>query len=74
MKAEKGMSELKKNNPGPDYAHLLAEVKERVRSAQYEAWGKLKKSDTNVYPEQRRCSKWTEEPMAATPRNSGARQ
>jgi len=37
MKAEKGMSELKKNNPGPDYAHLLAEVKERVRSAQYTA-------------------------------------
>ncbi len=27
------------SNPGPgqDYAHLLAEVKERVRSAQYEA-------------------------------------
>ena len=31
------MSELKKNNPGPDYAQLLAEVKERVRSAQYAA-------------------------------------
>ncbi|TVR67009.1 MAG: DUF1016 family protein, partial [Candidatus Competibacteraceae bacterium] len=31
------MSELKPSNPGPDYAHLLAEVKERVRSAQYAA-------------------------------------
>ncbi|MFN2366839.1 MAG: DUF1016 N-terminal domain-containing protein, partial [Desulfurivibrionaceae bacterium] len=31
------MDELKKNNPGPDYAHLFAEVKERVRSAQYAA-------------------------------------
>lgn len=31
------MNELKKNNPSPDYAHLLAEVKERVRSAQYAA-------------------------------------
>ena len=31
------MNELKKSNPGPDYAHLLAEVKERVRSAQYAA-------------------------------------
>ncbi len=37
MKAEKGMSELSKNNPGPDYADLLAEVKERIRSAQYAA-------------------------------------
>ena len=31
------MSRLKENNPGPDYAHLLAEVKARVRSAQYAA-------------------------------------
>ncbi len=31
------MSELTKNNHGRDYAHLLAEVKERVRSAQYTA-------------------------------------
>jgi predicted nuclease of restriction endonuclease-like (RecB) superfamily len=31
------MSELNKNNPGPDYARLLTEVKERVRSAQYAA-------------------------------------
>lgn len=31
------MSELDKINPGADYAHLLAEVKERVRSAQYAA-------------------------------------
>jgi predicted nuclease of restriction endonuclease-like (RecB) superfamily len=31
------MSGLKSNKPGPDYAHLLAEVKERVRSAQYAA-------------------------------------
>ena len=31
------MNELNKNNPGTDYAHLLAEVKERVRSAQYAA-------------------------------------
>lgn len=31
------MSELDKNHPAPDYVHLLAEVKERVRSAQYAA-------------------------------------
>ncbi len=31
------MSELKKNHPGPDYTRLLAEVKDRVRSAQYAA-------------------------------------
>ena len=31
------MNELSKNNPGTDYAHLLAEVKKRVRSAQYAA-------------------------------------
>ena len=31
------MSELKKSPADPDYAHLLAEVKERVRSAQYAA-------------------------------------
>ncbi|GAB7079138.1 PDDEXK nuclease domain-containing protein [Megalodesulfovibrio paquesii] len=31
------MSELDTNHPVPDYAHLLAEVKERVRSAQYAA-------------------------------------
>ncbi|HPE73643.1 MAG TPA: DUF1016 N-terminal domain-containing protein, partial [Candidatus Competibacter sp.] len=31
------MSDLEKNNPSPDYAHLLSEVKERVRSAQYAA-------------------------------------
>lgn len=31
------MSGLKKNNPGPDYVLLLAEVKERVSSAQYAA-------------------------------------
>ena len=31
------MSGLKKNHPGSDYAHLLAEVKERVRTAQYAA-------------------------------------
>ncbi|WP_027191925.1 PDDEXK nuclease domain-containing protein [Fundidesulfovibrio putealis] len=31
------MSELDKNHPGPDYTHLLIEVKERVRSAQYAA-------------------------------------
>lgn len=31
------MSGLKTNHPGPDYVHLLAEVKERVRSAQYTA-------------------------------------
>jgi len=28
---------MEKTNPGPDYASFLAEVKERVRSAQYEA-------------------------------------
>jgi len=31
------LSDLEKNNPSPDYAHLLSEVKERVRSAQYAA-------------------------------------
>lgn len=31
------MSDMKSDNPGPDYVHLLAEVKERVRSAQYAA-------------------------------------
>ena len=31
------MNEMEKTNPGPDYASFLAEVKERVRSAQYEA-------------------------------------
>jgi hypothetical protein len=31
------MSDLKSGNPGPDYPRLLAEVKERVRSAQYAA-------------------------------------
>lgn len=31
------MRELKPNNPDSDYAHLLAKVKERVRSAQYTA-------------------------------------
>ena len=35
LKGDETMSGL--NNPGPDYAHLLAEVKERVRSAQYTA-------------------------------------
>ncbi len=37
MKTGNEMSELGKNNPIPDYANLLAEVKERVRSAQYAA-------------------------------------
>jgi predicted nuclease of restriction endonuclease-like (RecB) superfamily len=37
FKADGTMSELNKNHPAPDYAHLLAEVKERVRSAQYAA-------------------------------------
>ena len=37
MKTEKEVSELNNNNPGPDYAHLLSEVKERIRSAQYAA-------------------------------------
>ena len=31
------MSGLNKSNPGSDYAQLFAEVKERVRSAQYAA-------------------------------------
>ncbi len=31
------MSERNNNHPGPDYAQLLAEVKARVRSAQYAA-------------------------------------
>ena len=31
------MSRQEKNNPGPGYTHLLAEVKERIRSAQYAA-------------------------------------
>ena len=37
MKADDIMSEMKKNKPGPEYAHLLTEVKKRVRSAQYAA-------------------------------------
>jgi predicted nuclease of restriction endonuclease-like (RecB) superfamily len=37
LKADDAMNELKKSNPGPDYAHLLAEVKVRVRMAQYAA-------------------------------------
>ncbi len=37
LKTEKGMSKLKINNPEPDYAHLLAAVKECVRAAQYAA-------------------------------------
>jgi predicted nuclease of restriction endonuclease-like (RecB) superfamily len=49
MKAEKGMSELKKNNSGPDYAHLLAEVKERIRSAQYEALKAANKELVGLY-------------------------
>jgi predicted nuclease of restriction endonuclease-like (RecB) superfamily len=49
MKAEKGMSELNKNNPGPDYAHLLAEVKERIRSAQYEALKAVNKELVGLY-------------------------
>jgi predicted nuclease of restriction endonuclease-like (RecB) superfamily len=31
------MNEMEKTNPGPEYASFLAEVKERVRAAQYEA-------------------------------------
>ena len=31
------MSGLKKSNPIPEYSSLLAEVKERIRSAQYRA-------------------------------------
>jgi len=41
------MSEL--NNPGPDYAHLLAEVKERIRSAQYEALKAVNKELVGLY-------------------------
>ena len=37
MKTDKEVIELNNNNPGPDYAHLLSEVKERIRSAQYAA-------------------------------------
>ena len=37
MKTDKEVSKLNNNNPGPDYAHLLSEVKERIRSAQYAA-------------------------------------
>jgi len=43
------MSELSKNNPGPDYAHLLAEVKERIRSAQYEALKAVNKELVGLY-------------------------
>lgn len=43
------MSELKKNNSGPDYAHLLAEVKERIRSAQYEALKAANKELVGLY-------------------------
>lgn len=31
------MSGLKNGNPVPEYASLLAEVKERIRKAQYQA-------------------------------------
>lgn len=43
------MSELNKNNPGPDYAHLLVEVKERIRSAQYEALKAVNKELVGLY-------------------------
>jgi len=43
------MSELNKNTPGPDYAHLLAEVKERIRFAQYEALKAVNKELVGLY-------------------------
>ena len=43
------MSKLNKNNPGPDYVHLLTEVKERVRSAQYEALKAVNKELVGLY-------------------------
>jgi len=49
MKAEKGMRELKKSTPGPDYAHLLAEVKECIRPAQYEALKEVNKELVGLY-------------------------
>ncbi len=36
-------------NPGPDYAHLLAEVKERIHSAQYEALKAVNKELVGLY-------------------------
>ena len=49
MKAEKGVGALNKNNSGTDYAHLLAEVKERIRSAQYEALKAVNKELVGLY-------------------------
>lgn len=43
------MSELNKNNPVPNYSHLLAEVKERIRSAQYEALKAVNKELVGLY-------------------------
>jgi len=49
VKAEKGVGALNKNNSGTDYAHLLAEVKERIRSAQYEALKAVNKELVGLY-------------------------
>jgi predicted nuclease of restriction endonuclease-like (RecB) superfamily len=43
------MTELKKNNLGSDYVHLLTEVKERIRSAQYEALKAVNKELVGLY-------------------------
>jgi predicted nuclease of restriction endonuclease-like (RecB) superfamily len=49
MKAGKGMSELNKKNSGPDYSDLLAELKERIRSAQYVALKAVNKELVGLY-------------------------
>jgi predicted nuclease of restriction endonuclease-like (RecB) superfamily len=43
------MTELKENNLGSDYVHLLTEVKERIRSAQYEALKAVNKELVGLY-------------------------
>lgn len=43
------MSEGKKNHPIPDYVRLLSEVKDRIRSAQYEALKAVNKELVGMY-------------------------
>ena len=46
---EKRNGRTEQNNPGPDYVQLLAEVKERIRSAQYEALKAVNKELVGMY-------------------------
>ncbi len=43
------MNERKKNSPNPDYLRLLSEVKDRIRSAQYEALKAVNKELVGMY-------------------------